>query len=377
MKSVSTFFAILALLLVVFLFIAVSIQLLIDPNKLKPIVISEMKKRTGYELTIDGNLTWSLYPLFTVKMNHVALADPNQKKPFLELSNVNLGTPLGKIIFSSFSTRDFSGFVEVKDLTLLNIHAQNASGRFLLSRTHLIVDPIYAAFYGGTLHAHIHGNNMFIQQQLPHWDGSIELNDFQLQPLLMDLKVHNAVDIVGYAKVKFNGESIGKTNTQLLQNLNGLLSFNISHGQLIGIDLNYLLQSAESLIKSEVVPASPSSPSTPFNNIQGTGVISQGTLILRNAFLSTATFTANVTGQIDLAKQNLNLRLQIIPNDTSKYPLKIPVIIQGTLSNPLISLDLSAIKNTVVKIGIDKIKEKAKDEIEKHAQDFIQKILNR
>lgn len=377
MKSLRVFFALLTLLLVVVLFIVISLQLLIDPNKLKPIIISEVKKQTGYELTIGGNLTWSFYPLFSVKVERMSLAVPNQKIAFLELNKVNLGTPLGKIIFHSFRRNDLSGYLDVDDIKFKGIHVRKASLRFLFTKKTLTLMPIYASFYGGTLHAEIYARELTAE---PKWDGKIELNNVQLQPLLTDLKSIEKVNMVGEARITFIGNTQGKVDTQLIQHLNGSMAFNVRQGRLFGIDLNYLLQSAQAFIKRETEPTPPASPSTPFADIQGSTMIKQGVASLQNTWITSTTFKASTTGTIDLAKQDLDLRLLITPIDTVNNPWQIPAIIKGNFQHPNLSLDMAEINKMVVKIGIEKMKDKSKEELDKsitnQAQEILQKILS-
>lgn len=376
MKSLRIFFALLALLLVVALFIVISLQLLIDPNKLKPIMISEIKKQTGYELTIDGNLSWSFYPLFSVKIDRMSLAEPNQKNVFLELNKVNLGTPLGKIIFHSFRLHDFAGYLNVDDLKFKGIHVRKATLRFLFTDRTLTLLPIYANFYGGILRAEIYGSELTSQAK---WKGKIDLSNVQLQPLLIDLKAMQKVNIEGVATINFAGSTQGRVNTQLIQNLNGSMAFKVSQGRLLGIDLNYLLQSAQALIKRESLPATPASPSTPFTDIQGVALFKQGIVTLQNAGITSTTFKASTTGTIDLTKQDLDLRLLIKPIDTVNIPWQIPAIIKGNIQHPNLSLDMDEINKMIVKIGIEKITEKAKEGVENkisdQAQDLLQKLL--
>lgn len=378
MKSLRVFFALLSLLLLVVLFILISLQLLIDPNKLKPIIISEVKKQTGYDLLIDGNLSWSFYPLFSVKVKRMTLAKPNEKVAFLELDKVNLGTPLGKIIFRSFHRNDLSGYLDVDDIKYNGIHARQASLRFLFSKQTLTLMPIYANFYGGTLHADLYASNL---ESIPKWSGKIELNNVNLQSLLIDLKALNKINMIGIFKLTFIGDATGKVDTQLAQNLNGTMTFQVAQGKLFNIDLNYLLESAKALIKREALPTPPASLTTPFNNIQGGAFIKQGLATLQNTWISTTSFKAQSSGTIDLRKQVLDLHLQITPLDTVNAPWQIPVIIRGNMEHPTVSLDMDEINKMMVNLGVEKIKEKAKEEIQKHlpgeVQNLIQKLLSK
>lgn len=378
MKSVRIFLAIVALLIVVIVFIITSLQLLIDPNKLKPFIVAEVKKQTNYDLKMDGNLSWSFFPLFTIKTDKISLSKAGQPVSFLEMNQINLGTSLGKLFFRSMHPNDLSGFIDVAQVNFQGIQAKNVSMRFLFKNRGLTLDPIYASLYGGTLHAELFAADLVT---VPRWQGQFELNDIQIQPLLADLKLNHQLNIVGLAKFTMVGASTGKTSTQLLQNLNGTATFEVRNGLLLGIDLNYLLASAQAIINRNPLPAPPAEPlaSTPFTALLGSAQIQNGIAHLQNATITSTLFNSTSSGIIDLNKQTLDLKLQIIPKKTSNNSWAIPVVIKGDLAHPSISLDMDEINKMALHIGIEKVKEKAKQEIEKHLPElpnFIQKFLH-
>ena len=73
------------LLILVSIFAVASLVWLVDPNKLKPALTEKVLRDTGYQLVIDGSLTWTFYPHFGVKVAHMSLTAPKQTAPFVEL----------------------------------------------------------------------------------------------------------------------------------------------------------------------------------------------------------------------------------------------------------------------------------------------------
>lgn len=67
-----------------------SLVLFVDPNRFKPIITAQVMKYTGRQLTIDGNLSWALFPYLGIKVGHVVLNNPAEfsQKTFAEINRV-------------------------------------------------------------------------------------------------------------------------------------------------------------------------------------------------------------------------------------------------------------------------------------------------
>lgn len=62
MKFFQRFINILLVSIVILILGIAALCMYVDPNRLKPLITSEVRKRTDYQLDIDGNFTWSFYP---------------------------------------------------------------------------------------------------------------------------------------------------------------------------------------------------------------------------------------------------------------------------------------------------------------------------
>lgn len=89
----------------------------VSPNRFKPILADQVMKSTGRELVIDGDLSWSLYPVLGVKAGHMSLGNPAgfTQKVFAEFSNVTISVKLIPL---------FSGHVQSNGIVLqgMNLH---------------------------------------------------------------------------------------------------------------------------------------------------------------------------------------------------------------------------------------------------------------
>lgn len=98
---------------------------LVSPNRFKPILIDQVMKNTGRELVVDGDLSWTFYPILGVKAGHMSLGNPAgfSQKIFAEFSNVTISVKLIPL---------FSGRVQSNGIALqgMNLNlVKKADGR--------------------------------------------------------------------------------------------------------------------------------------------------------------------------------------------------------------------------------------------------------
>lgn len=67
--------SVIVLIILIVIIAVVSIILLVDPNRFKPLIISEVKAATGRTLTIEGNLNWSFFPSISIEAGKISLSN--------------------------------------------------------------------------------------------------------------------------------------------------------------------------------------------------------------------------------------------------------------------------------------------------------------
>lgn len=68
----------------------------VSPNRLKPVLADQIMKTTGRQLVIDGDMSWTLFPYFGIKVGHSSLGNPAgfNQKIFAEMSNITIGVKI-------------------------------------------------------------------------------------------------------------------------------------------------------------------------------------------------------------------------------------------------------------------------------------------
>lgn len=72
----------------------VSLILFIDPNYFRDFIAKTVKEKTGYELTINGDLRWYVWPHVSILTGAVLLEDQAAHKPLLSADNMRLDVDL-------------------------------------------------------------------------------------------------------------------------------------------------------------------------------------------------------------------------------------------------------------------------------------------
>ncbi|OCG09178.1 hypothetical protein A9G13_03790 [Gilliamella sp. wkB178] len=72
----------------------VSLIVFVDPNNFRGFISSTVKDKTGYELTIEGNLRWHIWPQVSILSDSVTLSNNGAQKPMLTADNMRLDVEL-------------------------------------------------------------------------------------------------------------------------------------------------------------------------------------------------------------------------------------------------------------------------------------------
>jgi AsmA protein len=366
-----------AILLIIIIIIS-GLVLFINPNQLKPVLINEVQKKSGYELSIDGNLSWSFYPRIGIKAAAMTLRAANKKDVFLNLQNVSISSDLLALLQNR---QQLLGEINIAHVLLGKINLENVHVNLQWQNQILLLKPMTGNFYGGTITGTVEGKDL---SQSMSWRWQLEGKHVNIKALLKDLSDNQAkLTIAGFAQVNFQGATVGKEKQAILKNLNGSMSFNLQQGALEGIDINYLIQKVSNLIKERRLvldqgEAALLSKQTVFKQLTGTAIIKNGILKNNDLLLVSSNFTAKAAGKINLITDKIDYKLQVLPTNVSKITWAIPIILEGNLARPKVRLDLVTLNALIAREQLEKAKTKIEENIEKlpeKAQKFLDHLL--
>ncbi len=95
-KSIKWLGAFVSILVLLIILTAVCLVTFVNPNRFKPLIAEQVLKYTGRQLTIEGDLSWSLFPYLGVKTGHIVLSNPAgfEQKVFAEMQHATIGVKL-------------------------------------------------------------------------------------------------------------------------------------------------------------------------------------------------------------------------------------------------------------------------------------------
>lgn len=375
MKFLKIGLSIVALAVVLLALAGSLLYFLLDPNQLKPILVAEVKARTGYELSIEGQLGWKWYPWLAVSIPHMQIKQPKQLSVLADMTQVRVAADLNSLLHRQ---QPILGRVEIGKLTLIDLHAANVSARLRYDNNVLIINSIRAQLYGGELSGSGTGTH-FASNPLWQWD--VTLRGVQMKPLLFDLDARNKLLVTGLSQVRMVASATGKTQREMLSTLNGKVNFSVSDGTIDTINLNYLIRTADALLNKQPTPAPDHLNQTTFDSFTGQANISNGNADLSNIQLVSDAFQSKGQGSINLLNNQINMQVVTMPQQDVKSQWRVPVKIIGTLEHPDVRLDTDQISKESLKQQIEKVKDKARDLIEKHVKGdvgvYLQKLMSR
>lgn len=372
-KAIRITFWILALFVVVSALAVTALFMFADPNKLKPVLTSEVLQRTGYKVVIDGDLSWSVYPKLGVKADGLTVTAPKQDAPFLNLKRVNIALEPAQLIYG---TRKLSGEVHVADVRLMNVHATSALVGLHWSNKKLTLRPVKASLYGGSLSGIVSGANF---AKTPAWSWDTTLSHVDVGALLKDVNGEDAkLRLDGNGQVRINATTEGLNAEQMLSNMNGSADFSLTNGALQGVDLNYLLQAADALINKNTAAAPENTHETAFGSLVGSALITSGVAQTNNLKLTSSVFQVKGQGSYNLPHQIVDMALQV---ESLKLNTRweVPILVTGDITKPDVSLDMREINKMLAARELSEVKTRVKEKIKDHvpgkAGEYLQNLI--
>lgn len=118
-----------------------SLILFIDPNYFRDFIAKAVKEKTGYELTINGDLRWYVWPHVSILTGAVLLEDEGAHKPILSADNMRLDVDLlplftRKLVVNTVFVK--SAVINITDDSKGKMHYQRHQGKPTWQVKHLI-----------------------------------------------------------------------------------------------------------------------------------------------------------------------------------------------------------------------------------------------
>jgi len=180
---------------------------------------------------------------------------------------------------------------------------------------------------------------------------TVNVTNVQVQALMRDTIGFER--LTGKGNLELSVASRGRSERTLIGALNGKGSLNVANGEITGLDLLKLLNTAASAVGSAVtsVLSGGSSGTTPFSHLTGSYTIAAGIVHNNDLRLESPGLQAEGAGTVDLPHRTIDYK--VTPKVVG---LGVPVIVRGPWDNPSYLPDLAGIVKGGVGGAIDTLK---------------------
>ena len=161
----------------------------------------------------------------------------------------------------------------------------------------------------------------------------------------------------GSANLQFDLSTGGDNG---LASWNGTSAFTVDKGIYHGVDLNFWWQNSLALLE-HTTPSTSNVKETAFDTLSASFTIRQGIANSTDTTINTAQVHALGAGEINLPAETINYRVTLTAADHDKHA--IPLLIQGPLASPNVSVDPKFLKDTAITQIKQVIEKKALDKI--------------
>ncbi|MBP9721918.1 MAG: AsmA family protein [Gammaproteobacteria bacterium] len=193
----------------------------------------------------------------------------------------------------------------------------------------------------------------------PSWQGKFSINNFQIEKFMREKL--DSKRWIGNTNLNLDYQTVGNNSQQLLNNLNGNVSLELTNGYLNGIDLFNifsmvnnkldvspdriinLAKSALSLLTKH--PSLVNDDKTKLLDMEATGKITQGILYNNDLLADTPLLKATGKGQINIPNHTINYTV-FLTDKSNKANLNIPIVLTGDLFEPNYDVNVAALLNS-------------------------------
>ena len=261
-----------------------------------------------------------------------------------------------------------TGAVKMTGLVASGVNLSDITLKIKTNGKNITIEPLQADFYQGLIKTEVQFRPESRTQKvkLTH-----SMKDFQAGSLLTDLMGTDYLTGLGQLNADINIDEPFAESP--LKTTNGSISYKLTDGDIVGIDVFQIMQQSLSLLNKTDAVKSNSELKTEFGLMEIQADINQGVLKTNTLKLNSPYFDMKGDVEIDLDQQTIKGSIQpmltnipegvLDKNFEKLINLRIPVTLKGSLLEPEISIDIAKLILATQKEKIDQKKEELKDEL--------------
>lgn len=252
-----------------------------------------------------------------------------------------------------------------KSIKVASIRTQNWLMNTTIKNGVLKISKLTAQLYQGKLNA---SGQLDARQKIARYRFSKNLEAIQIRPLLKD-----AADVEvlsGTANFTISGTGRSLIIDNIKRNLVAKGSFEVADGSVYGVNIPYMVRSAQAKLQGKFAKESLQEKKTDFTKLTGSFNVLKGLVSNPDLRMASPLVRLRGAGSAHLITKALDYKLtarvvgSLKGQGTEQDKLKgfdVPVAITGTINKPKFSLDTSGLVDAKLKQEKEKIKDKLKE----------------
>ena len=269
---------------------------------------------------------------------------------------------------SAMDLGQLSGQVKIGQLQAAGVKLTDINLDIRTQGEDIIVNPLQAGFYQGLIKTELklQPNSQAEKLSLTH-----QMQDFQAGNLLTDLMGTDYLTGLGQLNADIKIDE--PFSERPLKTANGTLSYKLTDGDIVGIDVFQIMEQSLSLLNKSDAVKNSDELKTAFGLMEIQAQVTNGVLKTQTLKLTSPFFDLNGQVEIDLDQQTIvgtikpmltNIPEGVLNKNFEKLlNIRIPVSLKGNLLAPDISIDVAKLILESQKSKIDEKKEELKEDL--------------
>jgi AsmA protein len=270
------------------------------------------------------------------------------------------------------------GTFTVGEIKVGGAHLTQLSAAVAIANQVARFGPLKARLYEGTYSGDI---NLDMRQAVPQLSMDEHMAGIDIAKLMKDFA--DSKRLSGKGNLDMVLTARGSGGADLVKTLNGRIGMNLQDGAVEGMDVWFAIAQAQSLIKERKLAAVTNTKRTAFDSFKATADVVDGVATTSDLLVASQLLRVTGKGSTNLDTQALDFTLTTAilktpPGEGADMEglerASIPVRITGTLTDPQILPNLTALVKDRVKQEINERKEEVKQEVKQELQEQREKV---
>jgi len=268
----------------------------------------------------------------------------------------------GEPDLTAMKSVNLAASVTVKSVKVAKMSTENWVMKLNMKQGVATMSQLSADLYSGTLNA---SATLDGRRKVARYQFDKQLKGVNIHTLLMDAADIDLLD--GTANFKVAGKGASLLPNNMKKNLVADGQFSITDGALHGVNIPQMIRDAKAKLSGDFSASDAVEKKTDFTHLTGRFNVAQGVVNNNTLDMASPLIRLSGAGTANMINEALNYKLVVSVVGSLKgqggdkrdalYGIEVPLMIEGSVSDPQFSLDTQALLNSRFKEETNKLKD--------------------